>query len=449
MNKNEADKIFEKYNPVSDKIRCPNGKAVVRKELDLYAKAAVNLYGIISRKDFVKIFNSQCKYETSENEIYTLLLPLVLKKGWYGFYKEYLVHYWMFDDFDRAEILLKYQAGKPRYVPSKDEFLKYEDGYYENNEYWLKFRHFMIDSFGASRKVNSAYADIKDYITYNNEMSKLGSIMERHNLVFHSEEHVQELFNILMEAKNNQRIWENNGHTPMEIRKIELKQNDNVIPFPITNKEKIGRNDPCPCGSGKKYKKCCASYDTQRSAQLSLEECRLFYETWYGLMGFVNERKRVIKKKIVAEHPNKVSDMLIHKVREVLWEDPEIIDEYIMGIDLPKEKIEILRLWKDKHIKGHFLIIEYKPEYAVIIGTNEEEEDCLYGVKGISTSISDVMRSRLPVTIEAVLLPFKDKIVYDSFIGSIPIGYLEGAKNILEQIYEKAKKKPIVTSLEG
>jgi len=22
-------------------------------------------------------------------------------------------------------------------------------------------------------------------------------------------------------------------------------------------KKKIGRNDPCPCGSGKKYKKCC------------------------------------------------------------------------------------------------------------------------------------------------------------------------------------------------
>ena len=22
---------------------------------------------------------------------------------------------------------------------------------------------------------------------------------------------------------------------------------------------KIGRNDPCPCGSGRKYKKCCMS----------------------------------------------------------------------------------------------------------------------------------------------------------------------------------------------
>jgi preprotein translocase subunit SecA len=24
--------------------------------------------------------------------------------------------------------------------------------------------------------------------------------------------------------------------------------------------EKIGRNDPCPCGSGKKYKKCCGKF---------------------------------------------------------------------------------------------------------------------------------------------------------------------------------------------
>ena len=28
------------------------------------------------------------------------------------------------------------------------------------------------------------------------------------------------------------------------------------VPF-IRESPKIGRNDPCPCGSGKKYKKCC------------------------------------------------------------------------------------------------------------------------------------------------------------------------------------------------
>jgi len=26
---------------------------------------------------------------------------------------------------------------------------------------------------------------------------------------------------------------------------------------PMTAENKVGRNDPCPCGSGKKYKKCC------------------------------------------------------------------------------------------------------------------------------------------------------------------------------------------------
>jgi hypothetical protein len=33
---------------------------------------------------------------------------------------------------------------------------------------------------------------------------------------------------------------------------------------------KIGRNDPCHCGSGKKYKKCCSANDeAARSAELA------------------------------------------------------------------------------------------------------------------------------------------------------------------------------------
>jgi hypothetical protein len=32
----------------------------------------------------------------------------------------------------------------------------------------------------------------------------------------------------------------------------------------------VGRNDPCHCGSGKKYKKCCAAKDqAERSAELA------------------------------------------------------------------------------------------------------------------------------------------------------------------------------------
>ncbi len=56
---------------------------------------------------------------------------------------------------------------------------------------------------------------------------------------------------------------------PKEKREIPLGEDDNPIPLveflnhkskkeSIRN-DKIGRNAPCPCGSGKKYKKCCLS----------------------------------------------------------------------------------------------------------------------------------------------------------------------------------------------
>jgi len=36
-----------------------------------------------------------------------------------------------------------------------------------------------------------------------------------------------------------------------------LAENRNPVPQPAAGPKKIGRNDPCPCGSGRKYKKCC------------------------------------------------------------------------------------------------------------------------------------------------------------------------------------------------
>ena len=41
---------------------------------------------------------------------------------------------------------------------------------------------------------------------------------------------------------------------PEDITDLEILLN---IPEPVKVDEKIGRNEPCPCGSGMKYKKCC------------------------------------------------------------------------------------------------------------------------------------------------------------------------------------------------
>ena len=42
-----------------------------------------------------------------------------------------------------------------------------------------------------------------------------------------------------------------------QIAKPIANSGEEKTPIKVNKKEKVGRNDPCPCGSGKKYKQCC------------------------------------------------------------------------------------------------------------------------------------------------------------------------------------------------
>ena len=49
------------------------------------------------------------------------------------------------------------------------------------------------------------------------------------------------------------------GVTDEELKDI-IKEIQDSKPEQLVNTEpKVGRNEPCPCGSGKKYKKCCGN----------------------------------------------------------------------------------------------------------------------------------------------------------------------------------------------
>jgi hypothetical protein len=157
MTEVQAKKIFEEYNPVDGVARCPRGRAKMRKPLDLYATAAVNLYGIITRSGLVEIFNAQNDEQTTAGEIYTILLPNVLKSGWYGFYKDYIVHYAVLRDFDWVRFLERAQDGKPRYIPEKERIPKYQWEEYDDGGHWLKVLEFMQDVFGYKKGMVDAF----------------------------------------------------------------------------------------------------------------------------------------------------------------------------------------------------------------------------------------------------------------------------------------------------
>ena len=87
--------------------------------------------------------------------------------------------------------------------------------------------------------------------------------------VLTQEESSIELVALLTAFHNTLRLWTLKGHTPGEIMSGHLddgasKKRGKVVPFDARKKGKVGRNDPCPCGSGKKYKKCCMLKDLEK-----------------------------------------------------------------------------------------------------------------------------------------------------------------------------------------
>lgn len=73
-----------------------------------------------------------------------------------------------------------------------------------------------------------------------------------HEISFNSVEEVQDLNNLLMEIWTITPQWSLKGWSPQEAAEFGQLRLDTAVP-----PKKIGRNDPCPCGSGRKYKNCC------------------------------------------------------------------------------------------------------------------------------------------------------------------------------------------------
>ncbi len=72
------------------------------------------------------------------------------------------------------------------------------------------------------------------------------------------DETYQKAMALLDEYLDNMPHWNLNGYSPKETKTKEISKTAySSPPTPIIIGKKIRRNEPCPCGSGKKYKNCC------------------------------------------------------------------------------------------------------------------------------------------------------------------------------------------------
>lgn len=186
-------------------------------------------------------------------------------------------------DLDLYDRFISAAEGKPLYVPERDEFLKYADNiYYERIPQIEVMEDYLVNKAGLTKEKAEDMTDqcatiitctiFPENIIYNIRTDRFLNNIKLTN--FQREEFIR----LAADVVNNTRHPCNRGFTPNEMAErygISEKQtlaslsNDQrtfsraeiglseYVPIGFILDGKVGRNDPCPCGSGKKYKKCC------------------------------------------------------------------------------------------------------------------------------------------------------------------------------------------------
>jgi hypothetical protein len=184
---------------------------------------------------------------------------------------------------------------------------------------------------------------------------------------------------------------------------------------------------------------------------LSQSEIELFYKLWYGIVWGINEKYGVIPhfKKPVYGKTVTVSIEEFTKIRNAMWDNPNWIDEFLADNDngeFTELERSIIVSWRRNFVKDKFIVIKHFVKYSVLMPFDDESSS-LYGVCGISDSIKDTFPYPLPFVGEFVLLPFKDKIIYDSIAPIFNISFGPGFSSSAKKWYSDLKLKHGITEI--
>ena len=168
---------------------------------------------------------------------------------------------------------------------------------------------------------------------------------------------------------------------------------------------------------------------------LSTEERKRFYKNWLILLTFVNNKYKIIDNFGSPKSPVGLNLNEVALIRNKLWENNFLINDYLEHSKIKKEDKDIVKSWNN-FVKGKYLFIKSLKKYSVFM---DFENKKLYGVNGISSPISDMM-PYLPIMIQTVLIPFNWKIIYDSLIERDNISFGKNMRQSFNDEYMKLKR---------
>ena len=269
-------------------------------------------YGVFDKDVLRKIYNVRKGYHISEEQLEKMcsefpvdMTECHMEEGQRFIVAEYLAY------DDRYKNLLDIQAGKDFYIPNAQEVLDYARNLYLSQEpAYQNFREFLQHEIGMTYDEADAEAlEIWDKIQFDIDFTEIVQyIIDVYEDLLDGTK-IEKIIQLLQEVNNNTRMRIHRGHTPNEMMRkgmeegrfsqrpivvpgstetanllksaseelkemgicVDFDSNAAIVPNnssqnnvsgQVANSfKKIYPNDPCPCGSGKKFKKCCGGHD--------------------------------------------------------------------------------------------------------------------------------------------------------------------------------------------
>ena len=230
-----------------------------------YISGLSNFYGMVTYEEVARLYNEYNETDITPADLEDVFRAFSIRPQITQYYDGYLVNDFLLEE-DEFELLSERVHELPlSYIPSEEEILAYaDDMYYEWTPELDKLERYLAESFNdlSEDDIHQLVEDIQLSITMEDSFQDIFDLFEGYELKFSSFEQVEEIGQLITDVINNTRLWSNRGYTPKELNKLNGSplQEPPEIEAPKQEPirvQKIGRNDPCPCGSGKKYKKCC------------------------------------------------------------------------------------------------------------------------------------------------------------------------------------------------
>lgn len=234
------------------------------REIYEFGLAGINLYGAISYEDLHGVYQGYYP----ESEITAKEMELVFKKyneqvNYFSFIRDGVLSCaFYYEAREELGELLEKQKGKPRYVPSKvDEFLKYKDEFYVRQTVESRrLEEFFEENCDDETDWESVLNYLRWHFQQDHEIEDILRLIVDEGFLPERKKEQSEMLDLLVAVDFNSRKCVHNGYTAFELETLypnQFSTHKLEKPQKFTQTEGVSKNGPCPCGSGKKYKRCC------------------------------------------------------------------------------------------------------------------------------------------------------------------------------------------------